>query len=72
MLVLGLSHDRFCAQRRLVAHARPVIRRFRVAAVLQIGPGPVGYIEKIAEHFHGIPLLAFTEQGRHADIQELP
>ena len=54
-----------------MAQAQPIVLRIRLARIGQVGLGAVADVEQVAEHLHGVALLALAEQRRHRNAQVL-
>ena len=68
---LGQAHDGLCRHGLFVAQAEPVVAGARVGGVRQVGLFAVANVEEVAQHLHGIALLAFAQQCGHGHIQVL-
>ena len=61
----GEAHYGLRRQRLIVAQTEPVDIGVRLRPIGQIGLGAIADVEEVAEHCHGLALLAFAEQRRH-------
>src|SRR5579864_376 len=67
----GKAYHRLRRQRLLMPQPKPIDPGHRLAAVEQIGSGAIANKEKIAEHLDRIALLAFSQERRHRNAEEL-
>ena len=69
---VGEAHDAVHRQRLFVTQSQPVIFRIRCAEIRQVRFLAIANVKQIAERFDGVALLAFTQQCRDGNLEELP